>query len=71
MIQVSVRIDSDHGYLLYVLRKGNAKVANLEEDLDLRPGIYNTALSIFFVGYVIGKSEMGTAKSIKCNLRLS
>ncbi|KAF9377253.1 hypothetical protein CPB97_010313 [Podila verticillata] len=34
---------------------GNAKVFNLEEDLQLRPGIYNTALSIFFVGYVIGE----------------
>ncbi|KAF9430432.1 hypothetical protein BGZ94_006909 [Podila epigama] len=34
---------------------GNAKIANLEEDLNLAPGIYNTALSIFYVGYVIGE----------------
>ncbi|KAF9435583.1 hypothetical protein BGZ76_005957 [Entomortierella beljakovae] len=34
---------------------GNAKVASLEESLGLRPGVYNTALSIFFLGYVIGE----------------
>ncbi|KAF9932844.1 hypothetical protein FBU30_007175 [Linnemannia zychae] len=34
---------------------GNAKVAGLEEDLNLRPGEFNIALSIFYVGYVIGE----------------
>ncbi|KAF9332791.1 hypothetical protein BG006_004324 [Podila minutissima] len=34
---------------------GNTKVANLEEDLNLRPGVYNMALSIFFVGYIVGE----------------
>lgn len=43
--------------LAMLYEKGNAKVANLEEDLQLRPGIFNTALSIFFVGYVIGKDN--------------
>lgn len=47
---------------------GNAKVANLEEDLNLRPGVYNMALSIFFIGYIVGKNKMGTLKSIDCNL---
>ncbi|KAF9991874.1 hypothetical protein BGZ65_013003, partial [Modicella reniformis] len=32
---------------------GNAKVAGLVEDLQLKPGMYNLALSIFYVGYVI------------------
>ncbi|KAF9110197.1 hypothetical protein BGX27_006663 [Mortierella sp. AM989] len=34
---------------------GNAKVANLEEDLNLESGAYNAALSIFFVGYILGE----------------
>ncbi|KAF8939303.1 major facilitator superfamily domain-containing protein [Dissophora ornata] len=34
---------------------GNAKVANLETDLNLKPGVYNLALSIFFIGYVLGE----------------
>ncbi|KAF9354938.1 hypothetical protein BGX26_007190 [Mortierella sp. AD094] len=34
---------------------GNAKVANLEEDLNLRSGVYNVALSVFFIGYIIGE----------------
>ncbi|KAG0310546.1 hypothetical protein BGZ99_000306 [Dissophora globulifera] len=34
---------------------GNAKVANLEQDLSLKPGAYNLALSIFFAGYVLGE----------------
>ncbi|KAG0288679.1 hypothetical protein BGZ98_004173 [Dissophora globulifera] len=34
---------------------GNAKVANLEQDLNLKPGAYNLALSIFFAGYVLGE----------------
>ncbi|KAF9171907.1 hypothetical protein BGX20_006704, partial [Mortierella sp. AD010] len=32
---------------------GNAKVANLGEDLNLHSGVYNVALSVFFVGYII------------------
>ncbi|KAF9359713.1 hypothetical protein BGX34_008200 [Mortierella sp. NVP85] len=35
---------------------GNAKVANLEEDIQLRPDVYNLALSIFYVGYVLEKA---------------
>ncbi|KAG0010208.1 hypothetical protein BGZ80_001674, partial [Entomortierella chlamydospora] len=34
---------------------GNAKVANLGEDLKLHSGVYNVALSVFFVGYIIGE----------------
>ncbi|KAF9141207.1 hypothetical protein BGX30_005266 [Mortierella sp. GBA39] len=34
---------------------GNAKVAGMEADLNLQPGEFNTALSIFYVGYVIGE----------------
>ncbi|OAQ33048.1 MFS general substrate transporter [Linnemannia elongata AG-77] len=34
---------------------GNAKVAGMEADLSLKPGEFNTALSIFYVGYVIGE----------------
>ncbi|KAF9547169.1 hypothetical protein EC957_008851 [Mortierella hygrophila] len=34
---------------------GNAKVAGMETDLNLQPGEFNTALSIFYVGYVIGE----------------
>ncbi|KAG9069229.1 hypothetical protein KI688_010126 [Linnemannia hyalina] len=30
---------------------GNAKVAGLEEDLNLSPSEYSWALSIFFIGY--------------------
>lgn len=49
------------------MKKGNAKVFNLEEDLQLRPGIYNTALSIFFVGYVIGKDSNTPSLSLQYN----
>ncbi|KAG9064148.1 hypothetical protein KI688_003334 [Linnemannia hyalina] len=34
---------------------GNAKVAGMETDLNLQPGEFNIALSIFYVGYVIGE----------------
>ncbi|KAF9907440.1 hypothetical protein EC991_010904 [Linnemannia zychae] len=34
---------------------GNAKVAGMENDLNLQPGEFNTALSIFYVGYVLGE----------------
>lgn len=34
---------------------GNAKVAGLETDLQLKPGHFNTALSIFYVGYILGE----------------
>ncbi|KAG0238784.1 major facilitator superfamily domain-containing protein [Mortierella sp. GBAus27b] len=34
---------------------GNAKVANMEEHLHMNPGDYNLALSIFYVGYVLGE----------------
>jgi len=34
---------------------GNAKVAGMETNLNLKPGEFNTALSIFYVGYVIGE----------------
>ncbi|KAF9125172.1 hypothetical protein BGW39_007611 [Mortierella sp. 14UC] len=34
---------------------GNAKVAGMEKDLNLQPGEFNTALSIFYVGYVLGE----------------
>ncbi|KAG0380461.1 hypothetical protein BGX24_008096 [Mortierella sp. AD032] len=34
---------------------GNAKVAGIERDLNLQPGEFNTALSIFYVGYVLGE----------------
>ncbi|KAI9241726.1 MAG: major facilitator superfamily domain-containing protein [Podila humilis] len=34
---------------------GNAKVAGMETDLQLKPGRFNTALSIFYIGYVLGE----------------
>ncbi|KAF9137234.1 hypothetical protein BGX30_010435 [Mortierella sp. GBA39] len=34
---------------------GNAKVAGLEEDLNLNPSEYSWALSIFFIGYIIAE----------------
>ncbi|CAO3563423.1 unnamed protein product [Mortierella alpina] len=34
---------------------GNAKVANLEEDLKLQPGVYHLACSIFYIGYIMGE----------------
>jgi hypothetical protein len=34
---------------------GNAKVAGMETDLQLKPGHFNTALSIFYVGYILGE----------------
>ncbi|KAG0052482.1 hypothetical protein BGZ83_002512 [Gryganskiella cystojenkinii] len=34
---------------------GNAKVAGLEKDLKLDNGVYNLALSIFYVGYIAGE----------------
>ncbi|KAF8979857.1 hypothetical protein BGZ46_004952 [Entomortierella lignicola] len=46
---------------------GNAKVARLEENLNLQPGIFNIALSVFFIGYVIGniqKSQPGNLKKL-------
>ncbi|KAF9937007.1 hypothetical protein BGZ67_001729 [Mortierella alpina] len=35
--------------------KGNAKVANLEADLDLTSGLFNMAGSIFYIGYILGE----------------
>lgn len=32
---------------------GNAKIAGMEEDLDLDSGRYSIALVVFFVGYVV------------------
>ncbi|KAF2139703.1 uncharacterized protein K452DRAFT_232137 [Aplosporella prunicola CBS 121167] len=43
-------------YLCNALDKGNlgnAKTAGLENDLHLKPGQYNTLLSVFFVPYVV------------------
>ncbi|KAG9324802.1 hypothetical protein KVV02_004675 [Mortierella alpina] len=34
---------------------GNAKVANLEADLELQPGVYHLACSIFYIGYIMGE----------------
>ncbi|KAF9984903.1 hypothetical protein BGZ75_003535 [Mortierella antarctica] len=34
---------------------GNAKVANLEADLNLSSGLFNMAGSIFYVGYILGE----------------
>ncbi|KAG0288963.1 hypothetical protein BGZ96_007364, partial [Linnemannia gamsii] len=34
---------------------GNAKVAGMETDLNLKPGEFNTAMSIFYVGYILGE----------------
>lgn len=36
---------------------GNAKVAGLQEDLNMTGSEYNLALTIFFIGYVSGKSH--------------
>jgi hypothetical protein len=41
---------------------GNAKVANLEEDIQLKPDVYNLALSIFYVGYVLGNLHSSNRK---------
>ncbi|KAG0359481.1 hypothetical protein BG005_000709 [Podila minutissima] len=34
---------------------GNAKVAGMETDLQIKPGHFNNALSIFYVGYILGE----------------
>ncbi|KAG9324800.1 hypothetical protein KVV02_004673 [Mortierella alpina] len=34
---------------------GNAKVANLEADLNLTSGLFNMAGSIFYIGYILGE----------------
>lgn len=43
---------------------GNAKVAGMETDLNLQSGEFNTALSIFYVGYVIGEVPSNMAVSL-------
>ncbi|KAF9085591.1 hypothetical protein BGX23_009538 [Mortierella sp. AD031] len=40
---------------------GNAKVAGMEVDLKLIEGEFNTALSIFYVGYIIGEVPANVA----------
>lgn len=45
-------------YLLSFLDRtniGNARLANMEEDLDMVPGDYNMALTIFFISYAVAE----------------
>lgn len=45
-------------YLLSFLDRtniGNARLANMEEDLGMQPGDYNDALTIFFVSYAVAE----------------
>jgi len=59
--------DNQNLSISFILQKnvqiGNAKVAGLETDLDLKSGEFNIALSIFYVGYVIGEIPSNVAVS--------
>jgi hypothetical protein len=49
--------------ILIIKHIGNAKVAGMETDLRLQPGEFNTAMSIFYVGYILGDVPSNMAVS--------
>lgn len=60
-------------YLLSFLDRsniGNAKIDGLVTDLDISASAYNTALAIYFVGYVIFEvpSNVGISISLMLNI---
>lgn len=56
-------LTSEINTIFFIKHIGNAKVAGMETDLNLKPGEFNTAMSIFYVGYILGEVPSNMAVS--------